>query len=76
MCKNLYKIINETLDIAGRHLDEHMYYTGLNNKEALQDFVDKYSFIVKETYCDLCEDNKNCEEYKDYLKYKEWNYKN
>lgn len=76
MCKNLHNILNETLDIAERHLEEHCFYTGLNKEKALQDFVDKYSFVVKEVYCDLCKDSKTCVDYQDYIKYKEWKYTN
>lgn len=73
MCKHINEIINETFNILERHIDEHMFYTNKNRQDASQDFFDKYYFIVRESYCDKCEDNSTCIEYQDYLKYNEWN---
>jgi hypothetical protein len=73
-CNKLKDLLNEEIAIIKRHLDEHAYFQGIEDKEkATRDFIDKYAFIMRESYCDLCPETKTCQDYKDYLESKGWN---
>lgn len=44
-----------------RHIDEHKYFQGVPNKNiAVNDFISKYAWIMRETYCLSCPDRKEC----------------
>ena len=74
MCKKLSDIINTAFKVLDNHVEEHMYFNNMCRQEASQDFINKYFFAIRETYCELCEEKNTCEEYKDYVKYQEWNF--
>jgi len=67
-CRHLEDLLKQQVKIIERHIDKHKWYKGIARKEeALQDFVDKYGWILREAYCDLCPENNNCQAYEDYL---------
>ena len=68
-CNHLKEFIEEQKKIIGRHLDKHKWYQHIDNKEkALQDFVDKYAWIIREMYCDAaCPEKSKCAAYQNYL---------
>lgn len=72
-CNRLKELLKEETEIIKRHIDEHAYFQGIENKEdAVRDFIDKYAFIMREAYCDLCQETKTCEYYRNYLENGGW----
>jgi hypothetical protein len=62
-CKHLHDILNSQMDIIERHVEQHKWFHGIDDKEkAVCDFVDKYGFIMREFYCSrVCVDRFDCE---------------
>lgn len=70
-CNNLEKFLNEQMLVIKRHINKHKYYTRESDvNKAMQDFIVKYGWIMRELYCDAaCSKNKECEAYQHYLKH-------
>ena len=67
-CNHLEELMNEHRIIIERHVDKHKYYQHINDKnQAVIDFLDKYRFIIREAFCDLCPESTTCEAYKEYM---------
>jgi len=67
-CRHLDELLKEQTKVIVRHIDKHKWYKGIDNKDkAVEDFVDKYAFIMREMYCDLCPENNECRTYQGYL---------
>lgn len=69
-CESLDTLLKEQELVIRRHIKKHQFY---HNKatihEAINDFLDKYGWIMREIYCDAsCSKSKDCEAYKNYLK--------
>jgi len=69
-CTHLKEYLEEQKKIMARHLDKHKYYQHIADPtSALQDFIDKYAWVMREMYCDkICAENKSCMAYQSYLK--------
>lgn len=62
------ELLNEQMMVISRHIDKHKWYKGIAKKEdAIKDFIDKYAWMMREMYCDLCPTSKDCVTYKNYL---------
>ncbi len=68
-CSHLEDFLNEQRIIIYRHIDKHKYYNGIANREdAMNDFIKKYAWVMREMYCDkICPEKDNCEVYQSYL---------
>ena len=62
-CRHLHDILASQIEIIERHVDQHKWFQGIENKDqAVYDFVDKYGFIMREFYCSrICIDRFDCE---------------
>jgi hypothetical protein len=62
-CKHLHDILDAQKDIIERHVDQHKWFQGIENKEqAMCDFIERYGFIMREFYCSrICVDRFDCE---------------
>lgn len=70
-CTKLLQLIKVQKGIIERHIDEHKWFNHIQDKnKGIADFIKKYGWIMKEVYCELCEDNGKCESY---IKFKETN---
>lgn len=68
-CKHLRELLLEEGNIIKRHLEEYKECKQLSNlTEAKIKFVEEYGWIMREIFCDLCSENKNCKIYKELLK--------
>jgi hypothetical protein len=68
-CKHLEELMKEHVKIIERHIQKHKWYKMISDKDrAVEDFIDKYAFIMREMYCDLCPENNECEAYSKYMK--------
>ena len=68
-CNHLEELMREHKTIIERHIDKHKYYHHIEDRnQAVLDFLGKYCFIIREAFCDLCQESKTCEAYKAYLK--------
>ena len=67
-CQHLDDLLKEQVKIIARHIDKHKWYKGITSQDkAVEDFIDKYAWIMREAYCDLCPTNQACKPYQDYL---------
>ena len=66
-CLHYRELMTEQKKVVARHLRkyEHNHFKNLQdvNSEAI-DFINKFAGIMREVYCDLCGDNKDCRIYK------------
>lgn len=62
-CRRLAEILNAQIDIIERHIERHKWFQQIDSKDkAIQDFIEKYGFIMREFYCSrICEDRFDCE---------------
>lgn len=68
-CKHLESLLIEQEHIIRRHIDQHKWYKMIADKNrAVEDFIEKYAWVMREMYCDLCPDSKECKPYNNYLK--------
>jgi len=70
-CKELIDLMEEHVKLINRNLEGHKYFQYIEN-DATIDFINKYSWIMKEVYCGRCSKNQACESYDSYLKTREW----
>jgi len=68
-CENLAKLLEEQELVIRRHISKHKYYAHKENmEEAIQDFIDKYGWLMREMYCNSsCVKSKECLAYQNYL---------
>jgi hypothetical protein len=76
-CPHLADFLDKFEPIILAHLDEHVYFSGKDRKQAESDFVERFGWAAREIYCDaICPDNQKCDNYKKYLERfvinKEW----
>ena len=70
-CSKLVQLLKVQKEIIERHIDEHKWFNHIPDKnKAITDFIEKYSWLMKEVYCEVCEDNDTCGSY---IKFKETN---
>lgn len=68
-CKYLKELVSEERNIIERHLEEYKECKHIGNAtEAKIKFVEEYGWIMREIFCDLCLENKNCKIYKKLMK--------
>jgi hypothetical protein len=50
------------LEVARKHLDEHKYLRGIENKNAaLESFINDYGWLMRELYCTkICDKRDDC----------------
>ena len=62
-CVHLREILDAQIDIIERHIERHKWFQQIDDKDkAIQDFIEKYGFIMREFYCSrICEDRFYCE---------------
>ncbi len=65
-CNHLRDLLKEEKIIIERHFGEFMNrkHVGDGN-EAKKQFIKEYGWIMREMYCDLCPDKKNCDAYEE-----------
>lgn len=67
-CEKLKQLLDEQRKIIERHIDEHKWYHHFaDRREAILNFIEMYGWLMRETFCDLCEENQSCEVYREYL---------
>lgn len=72
-CDKLQELMNEQKIIIERHIAEHAYFQNIEDRsKATVDFIDKFGWVMREAYCDLCSKKKPCEIYQNYLKSNGW----
>jgi len=70
-CNHLEELLKEQVLIIGRHIEEHKWFQQIENKQkAISDFINKYGWVMREMYCDLCPEGNDCTAYQKYLKRK------
>jgi len=63
-CIHLKDLLKEEAEVITRHLEEFMTNFNLeDDSEAKNEFIMKYGWIMREMYCDLCPDKKDCDAY-------------
>ena len=67
-CIKMKEIMTEQRTIIRRHLDEHKWFNHISDKnQAVEDFIDKFGWVIREAYCDLCVFNRECLAYQNYI---------
>lgn len=68
-CQHLDDLVKLEKKVIDRHLEEHMYYNGIESKnEAVVDFNDKYGWLMREIYCgEICPDAGFCQVYDNFI---------
>ena len=59
--------MEEQKRILERHLEKHAWFNHLDKQQSSKDFVDKYSEIMHELFCDLCPEVNTCKQYETHL---------
>lgn len=74
-CKNLKNFLNIQMEIIEKHIDEHKWFTHIEDKNAaLIDFANKFAWTWRELYCGYsCEFRDSCELSKPYKPKKQKN---
>jgi hypothetical protein len=62
-CQCMPSLMKAQIEVARKHLDEHMYLRKMENKEeAMATFIQDYGWIMREMYCTrICEKKEECE---------------
>lgn len=61
-CKHFSDLMKIQIDIIQRHIGEHQYFQHITDRnKAVADFIIKYAWLMRETYCLACPDKKECE---------------
>lgn len=64
-CLHFSEFMTEQKSLMERHLTKHKFFQHIEDPgEAVIDFIQKYAWVIREVYCDLCSDNKECKIYK------------
>lgn len=51
-CNKLKEFMSCQLEVIQRHIDEHKWLNGIEDKDkAVNDFVKKFGWIIRELYC-------------------------
>ena len=67
-CNRLEDLMTEQRRKITRHIDRHSYFNHIEDKQkAIEDFLGKYAFVMREAFCDLCSESAYCEAYQTYL---------
>ena len=62
VCTHFSQLMKIQVEIIQRHIHEHKYFQHIEDKDqAVKDFIHKYAWIMRETYCLACPDNKVCD---------------
>lgn len=69
VCRNLSALSAIQRDIIEKHIEKHKWYNGIENKEeAIQDFIDKFAWIIREMYCGyICGQRFRCKDAQKYI---------
>ncbi|MCU0610615.1 MAG: hypothetical protein MUE60_02365 [Candidatus Eisenbacteria bacterium] len=61
-CRHLDMLLESQADIIQRHLERHMWFRRIDNREeALRDFVSEFGWVMRELYCgSICGDRREC----------------
>ena len=67
-CDHLDQFLRMQITIIKRHIHRHQWFQHIDNREkAIADFIEKYGWIMRETYCGFtCINRENCEIAKDF----------
>ena len=62
-CEHLKELLDVEIAIIRKHLDNHKWCQHISDENtAVQDFVDKYGWLMREFYCNfVCQTRENCE---------------
>lgn len=67
-CNNLKQLLEAEKLIIEHHIDKHKFYRGISNRdEGIQDFINNYAEIIRESFCLACKFNESCEYYLNYF---------
>lgn len=68
-CNNLSALMEIQKNIIEKHIDAHKWLNGIENREeAMQDFIDKFAWLIRELYCGyVCEKRYRCKMAKEYV---------
>lgn len=54
-CENLKAFMSTQVDVINRHIDEHKWFQHIENKnDAVEDFLNKYGWLIRCMYCNYC----------------------
>ena len=60
-CEHFIELMRLQRDIINRHIDEHKYFQGIEDKnQAVIDFIQKYGYLMREVFCLRCQDRDKC----------------
>jgi hypothetical protein len=61
-CDELKEFLDVERRIILKHIDSHKWFNGIADKnEAIADFISRYAWLIRETYCmSICGNSKNC----------------
>jgi hypothetical protein len=71
VCERFSDFMKAQMDIIGQHIDEHAWCQHIEDKnKAVIDFIDKFGWVMRESYCHCCPEYNNgeCAEYKEACK--------
>jgi hypothetical protein len=61
-CSQIRELLKVELSIIQKHLDEHKWFQHIEDKNmAVNDFIEKYAWLMKEMYCNFSCKKENCE---------------
>jgi len=68
-CVKLQNLNRVQFLVISRHLEKHKWFRHIKDKnDALADFLKEFGPIMREIYCETCEESPECSPYQDYLK--------
>lgn len=68
-CIHLNDLMKVQQKIIINHLDEHKWCNHITDKNAaIIDFIKKYGWVMRETYCEICEFKKDCSVRRKFIK--------
>ena len=61
-CNELKEFLDVERRIILKHIDSHKWFNGIADKNAaIIDFINKYAWLIRETYCmSICENSGDC----------------
>lgn len=60
-CIRLKDFLDYEVSLIEKHIDKHKWFNHIEDKdEAIADFINKYAWIIKESYCINCTKNSEC----------------
>lgn len=68
-CSRLTEFMHSQRVVIERHIDEHKWLQGIPDKDvAIGDFIKKYGWIMRETFCSACPDRTRCGYYETHFR--------